>query len=142
ISGFSRLAYSLGEHGQLPRSFGRLHRRTLVSPQAILAAAVIASGIVIASSFVKHNVTLLASVFSFGVLLAFTAAQLAVVQLRIDEPELPRPYRAPLNVSVGHAEIPIPAVVGSVLTLAIWFVAIATHPGARYVGPAWLAVGF
>ena len=37
ISGFSRLAYSLGEHGQLPRAFGRLHRRTLVSPQAILA---------------------------------------------------------------------------------------------------------
>ena len=27
ISGFSRLAYSLGEHGQLPRAFGRLHRR-------------------------------------------------------------------------------------------------------------------
>ena len=24
ISGFSRLAYSLGEHGQLPRAFGRL----------------------------------------------------------------------------------------------------------------------
>ena len=30
----SRLAYSLGEHGQLPRAFGRLHRRTLVSPEA------------------------------------------------------------------------------------------------------------
>jgi basic amino acid/polyamine antiporter, APA family len=34
ISGFSRLAYSLGEHGQLPRVFGRLHRRTLVSPHS------------------------------------------------------------------------------------------------------------
>ena len=33
ISGFGRLAYSLGEHGQLPRAFGRLHRRTLVSPR-------------------------------------------------------------------------------------------------------------
>ena len=38
ISGFSRLAHSLGEHGQLPRAFGRLNRRTLVSPQAIVAA--------------------------------------------------------------------------------------------------------
>src|SRR5205823_11489136 len=28
-----------------------------------------------------------------------------------------------------------------VLTFAIWIVAVATHPGARYVGPAWLAVG-
>ncbi len=141
ISGFSRLAYSLGEHGQLPRAFGRLHRRTLVSPQAIVSAALIASGIVISASFVKHDVTLLASVYSFGVLLAFTAAQLAVIQLRIDEPDLPRPYRAPLNVSIGRREIPLPAVVGAVLTFGIWCVAIATHPGARYVGPAWLAVG-
>jgi len=141
ISGFSRLAYSLGEHGQLPRAFGRLHRRTLVSPQAIVSAALIASGIVISASFVKHDVTLLASVYSFGVLLAFTAAQLAVIQLRIDEPDLPRPYRAPLNVSIRRREIPLPAVVGAVLTFGIWCVAIATHPGARYVGPAWLAVG-
>src|SRR5919204_297518 len=31
ISGFGRLAYSLGEHGQLPRKFGWLSARTLVS---------------------------------------------------------------------------------------------------------------
>jgi APA family basic amino acid/polyamine antiporter len=142
ISGFSRLAYSLGEHGQLPSAFGRLHRRTLVSPEAIVSAAAISSGIVIASAFVKHDVTLLASIFSFGVLLAFTAAQLAVIQLRIDEPDLPRPFRAPFNVTVGRVEIPLPAVVGSVLTFVIWILAIATHPGARYVGPVWLAIGF
>ena len=41
ISGFTRLAHSLGGHGQLPRAFGRLNRRTLVSPQAIVAAAAI-----------------------------------------------------------------------------------------------------
>jgi APA family basic amino acid/polyamine antiporter len=141
ISGFSRLAYSLGEHGQIPRAFGRLHRRTLVSPYAIVAAAVIASAIVIASAFVRHDVTFLASVFSFGVLLAFTAAQLAVIRLRIKEPDLPRPYRAPLNVNVGRAEIPLPAVIGAILTFVVWVVALATHAGARYAGPIWLAVG-
>jgi len=141
ISGFSRLAYSLGEHGQLPRAFGRLHRRTLVSPQAIVSATVIASGIVIATSFIKHDVAFLASVFSFGVLLAFTATQLAVIKLRVTEPDLPRPYRAPLNITIRHTEIPVPAVLGAVLTFAIWVVALATHPGARYAGPAWLAIG-
>src|SRR4051794_8682852 len=50
ISGFSRLAYSLGEHGQLPRAFGRLHRRTLVSPHAIVSVAIVTIGIVIATS--------------------------------------------------------------------------------------------
>ena len=141
ISGFSRLAYSLGEHGQLPRAFGRLHRRTLVSPPAIVSATLIASAIVIATSFIKHDVAFLASVFSFGVLLAFTATQLAVIKLRVTEPDLPRPYRAPLNITIRHAEIPVPAIVGAALTFAIWVVALATHPGARYAGPAWLAVG-
>jgi nucleotide-binding universal stress UspA family protein len=31
--------------------------------------------------------------------------------------------------------------VGSVLTFSIWVVAMATHPGARYAGPAWLLIG-
>jgi APA family basic amino acid/polyamine antiporter len=141
ISGFSRLAYSLGEHGQLPRSFGRLSRRAHVSPQAIISAALTSSAIVIATSFIKRDVTFLASLFSFGVLLAFTAAQLAVIKLRIDEPDLPRPYRAPFNVRIGRAEIPLPAIFGSIATFAIWIVALATHPAARYAGPAWLVVG-
>jgi APA family basic amino acid/polyamine antiporter len=141
ISGFSRLAYSLGEHGQLPRSFGRLSRRAHVSPHAIVAATLISSAIVIATSFVKHDVTFLASLFSFGVLLAFTAAQLAVIRLRIHEPDLPRPYRAPFDIHFGRAEIPLPAIVGSIATFAIWIVALATHPAARYAGPAWLAAG-
>ncbi len=141
IGGFSRIAYSLGEHGQLPRVFGRLHRRSLVSPQAILCAALISSGIVIGSAFITDDVAFLASVFSFGVLLAFTAAQLAVIKLRIAEPDLLRPYRAPFNIRFRGAEIPLPAIVGSILTFAIWIVAMATHPAARYAGPVWLLVG-
>src|SRR5581483_125788 len=133
--------YSLGEHGQLPRIFGRLHRRTLVSPQAIGAAALITCAIVGATAFTHHDVAFLASVFSFGVLIAFTAAQVAVIRLRITEPDLPRPYRSPFNVSIRGADIPLPAVVGSILTFAIWIIAMVTHPGARYAGPAWLAAG-
>ena len=55
ISGFARLAYSLGEHGQLPRDFGRLNRRTLVSPQAIVAAALISTALMIGTSFVHDD---------------------------------------------------------------------------------------
>jgi APA family basic amino acid/polyamine antiporter len=141
VSGFSRLAYSLGEHGQLPRSFGRLSRRAHVSPHAIVAATVISSAIVIGTSFLRHDVASLASLFSFGVLLAFTAAQLAVIRLRIREPELPRPFRVPLGISVRGAVVPLPAIVGSIATFAIWIVALATHPAARYAGPAWVAAG-
>ena len=141
ISGFSRLAYSLGEHGQLPSSFGRLSRRAHVSPIAIVSVAVVGSAFVIGTSFARNDVTSLASLFSFGVLFAFTAAQLAVIKLRVDEPDLPRPYRAPFDVRIGRAEIPLPAIVGSIATFTVWIIALATHPAARYAGPLWLAVG-
>ncbi len=141
ISGFTRLAYSLGEHGQLPRAFGRLNRRTLVSPQAIVSAALIATALMIGTSFVNDDIAFLASLFSFGVLAAFTAAQLAVIKLRYSEPELPRPYRAATNVRLRGVEVPLPAIVGSMATFAIWIAALGTHPGARYGGPAWLAAG-
>jgi basic amino acid/polyamine antiporter, APA family len=141
MSGFTRLAHSLGEHGQLPRAFGRLNRRTLVSPQAIVSAALISIALMIGTSFVNEDIAFLASLFSFGVLAAFTAAQLAVIKLRFSEPELPRPYRAPLNVRIRGVEVPLPAIVGASATFAIWVIALATHAGARYGGPAWLAAG-
>ena len=141
ISGFGRLAYSLGEHGQLPRAFGRLHRRTLVSPEAVLASVVLSVAIILSTSAMDNPFAFLASLFSFGVLLAFTAAQLAVIQLRRTDPTRRRPFKVPLNVRVRGVEVPIPSVVGAMATFAIWIVALATHPAARYAGPAWLAAG-
>src|ERR671935_85961 len=137
ISGFGRLAYSLGEHGQLPREFGWLSARTLVSPQSIIAAAVISMVLLAGTAALTHPVFFLASLFSFGVLLAFTATQLAVIRLRVAHPAWRRPYRVPLSVG----RIPIPSVIGALLTFAIWIDALATHKGARYGGPAWLAAG-
>jgi APA family basic amino acid/polyamine antiporter len=131
ITGFTRLAHSLGEHRQLPRRFGRLNRRTLVSPHAIIAAAVVSSALVVATSALADDVLFLASLYSFGILLAFAAAQLAVLRLRVTEPNLLRPFRAPLAAPL----------VGAPLALAAWVLALVTHTGARYAGPAWVAVG-
>ena len=141
MSGFSRLAYSLGEHGQLPQAFGRLNRRTLISPYAVVSVTILSSAIVIASGWLRHDVSFLASLFSFGVLLAFTATQLAVIKLRVTEPDLPRPYRTPVNVTIRGAEVPVPAIIGAVLTASVFVLAVVTHPAARYAGPVWLAVG-
>jgi len=137
IAGFGRLAYSLGEHGQLPRVFGRLNRRSVVAPQSIIAAAMIAIVGLIATASLKHPVFFLASLYSFGVLLAFTAAQLAVVKLRFSYPEKRRPYRVPLTVG----RVPVPAVIGAFLTALVWVLAMITHEGARYGGPVWLLAG-
>jgi basic amino acid/polyamine antiporter, APA family len=142
FSGITRLAHSLAEHGSLPREFARLERRAVVSSEAIAIAAALAIGLIVMTELAADSdPAFLASLYSFGVLIAFTAAQLAVIRLRMRAPELPRPFRAWPSVSVGGHSLPVAAIVGAPLTLMIWVLALVTHPGARYAGPVWLLLG-
>ena len=142
ITGCTRLGRSMGEHGMLPREFGRLDRRSLVSRQALIATGVIAVAIVVGTGFFGgDDPAFLASAYSFGVLFAFTAAQLAVIRLRFKEPDLERPFRARPDVRIRGVQVALPALVGAPITFAIWILALVTHPGARYAGTAWLLVG-
>jgi nucleotide-binding universal stress UspA family protein len=75
------------------------------------------------------------------VLLAFTAAQLAVIRLRVREPDLTRPFRARPEVTVRGHRLPLAALVGAPATFAIWVLALMTHSGARYAGTLWLGAG-
>jgi basic amino acid/polyamine antiporter, APA family len=133
MSGAGRLTYSLARHGMLPHAFERLNRRTLLSPTSIVSTAAVASALLLASEVFSRPVVALASLYSFGILLAFTAAQLAVVRLRRKEPALPRPFRAP--------GMPAVAYVGATLTGGIWVLSLLTHEAARIGGPMWLVVG-
>jgi len=141
ISGCARLAHSMGTHGMLPRSIGRFERRTLVARETIAAITVVAIGIVLVGAASGDEAKLLASTYSFGVLLAFTLAQLAVIRLRRLEPDLHRPFRARPDVRIRGVRIPLAAMVGAPLTGSIFVLAMVTHEGARYAGPAWLALG-
>jgi len=140
-SGFGRLAFSLAEHGQLPRRFGRLSRRSRHSPETVIAAAGISIVLLLSTEFTTNPVGFLASLFSFGVLVAFTAAQLAVVTLRFSKPDAERPFRVPLSIRLRGADVPLPTVIGALATTAIFVAAMVTHIGARYGGPIWLAAG-
>jgi basic amino acid/polyamine antiporter, APA family len=142
FSGVTRLTYSLAEHGSLPREFARLERRAVVSSEAIAIAAALAVGLVLLTELAADgDPVFLASLYSFGVLIAFTAAQLAVIRLRMRAPELARPFRARPDLPIGGHSLPVAALVGAPLTLTIWVLAMVTHPGARYAGPAWLLAG-
>jgi APA family basic amino acid/polyamine antiporter len=142
VSGITRLTYSLAEHGQLPREFARLERRALVSSEAILIASALAIALILVTEFgAGGDPAFLAGIYSFGVLIAFTAAQLAVIRLRVREPELKRPFHARPDVTFRGVRVPLPALVGAPLTFAIWILALATHSGARYAGTLWLVAG-
>jgi APA family basic amino acid/polyamine antiporter len=142
FSGITRLTRSLAEHGSLPRRLARRERRALVSREAVAIAAGLAIALIVITEVAAGgDPGFLAATYSFGVLLAFTAAQLAVIRLRVREPHLARPFRSGPNLSVRGSELPLPALVGAPITFAVWVLALATHDGARYAGPAWLALG-
>ncbi|HET8652816.1 MAG TPA: universal stress protein [Gaiellaceae bacterium] len=142
ISGAGRLAYSMGKRDMLPHTFGTLNRRTLISPAAIVGSALIASALLVIGHYIPTEaVRFLAGLFSFGVLFAFTAAQLAVIKLRFSEPELERPFRVPLNIRIRGTAVPVPTLVGLPLTFGIWVIAMVTHDATRIAGPAWLLAG-
>jgi basic amino acid/polyamine antiporter, APA family len=142
ISGAGRIAYSMGQRQMLPHTFGTLNRRTLISPAAIVSAALIASALLVIGHFIPTEaVRFLAGLFSFGVLLAFTAAQLAVIRMRFTEPELERPFRAPFDIRIRGADVPAAALIGAPLTFAIWIASLATHDATRIAGPLWLLFG-
>jgi APA family basic amino acid/polyamine antiporter len=131
FSGAGRLAQALARRDMLPRALGRSTRRSSVAPAAVGAAAVLSCGLIVGSDALGSPIRSLASLYSFGILLAFAAAQLAVIRLRRTEPDLPRPFRVPLALPL----------VGLPLTIALWVGALATHHGARIGGPIWLAIG-
>jgi len=141
ISGCARLAHSMGTHGMLPRELGRLERKTLVSREAIALISIIAICVLLVAAPVADEARFLAGTYSFGVLLAFTLAQLAVIRLRRREPDLGRPFRARPDVRLRGVDVPLPALVGAPLTAAVFVVALVTHESARYAGPAWIALG-
>lgn len=142
FSGITRLTHSLAEHGSLPREFARFERRAVTSSETILIAAGLAIGLIVLTGVAAGgDPTFLASLYSFGILIAFTAAQLAVIRLRVREPELVRPYLVRPNVRIKGHSIPLAALVGAPATFTIWVFSMLTHPGARYAGPIWLLAG-
>jgi APA family basic amino acid/polyamine antiporter len=141
LSGGGRLAYSMGQRAMLPRAFGRLNQRTLIAPVSLVSGAVIACVLLVVASVAGREVRVLAGLYSFGALIAFTAAQLAVIRLRFSEPDLARPFRVRGNVRLRGAEVPVAALIGAPLTFGLWIAALVTHGAARIAGPVWLAVG-
>ena len=80
ISGAGRLAYSLGQHATCSRTRSASCIAPLADPAAWRCSArpAISAAILVGADVLGTPVRSLASLYSFGVLLAFTAAQVAV----------------------------------------------------------------
>lgn len=136
ILGISRLTFSMGKYKQLPPRFAKLHPRLKTPYMAIIFAGVVAAILIL-----PGRVDLLADLYSFGAMLGFTSAHLSVIMLRIKEPDLHRPFKAPLNFHFRGVELPLTAILGGIATFSVWIIVVITHTAGRYVGFTWLALG-
>jgi APA family basic amino acid/polyamine antiporter len=134
--GISRLSWSLSEHRQLPGIFARLHSRYRTPWFTIVFFSVLAGLLLI-----PGQTSFLGNLYSFGAMLSFTTAHVAVIALRVKEPDAPRPYRIPGNVMIRGKAIPVMAVFGGIGTFAAWIAVVALHPEARIIGIPWMVIG-
>jgi basic amino acid/polyamine antiporter, APA family len=134
--GISRLSWSLAEHRQLPGIFALLHPRYR-TPWFTISFF---SGIAILL-MIPGKTDFLGNLYSFGAMLSFTIAHIAVIALRLKDPTRDRPYRAPWNVNIRGKPVPMTAVLGALGTGAAFASVVALHTEARTVGVGWMILG-
>ncbi len=136
LIGVSRLAYSLGQHRQIPPALGRVHPKRLTPYVSIVVFGAVAALLILPGS-----PAFLADLYAFGAMISFTIAHVSVVALRYREPGVTRPFQTPLNVWFRGGRLPLLSVIGGAGTFTVWCVVVATHAEGRVIGFAWMAVG-
>jgi basic amino acid/polyamine antiporter, APA family len=136
LIGVSRLTYSMGQHRQLPEGLRQVHPRYRTPYIAILVFSALAT-----LTLLPGQTDFLATMYSFGAMLSFTIAHVAVIQLRRQKSEDERPWKPPLNFRAFGAELPLTAVLGGLGTFAAWIVVMALNPRTLVVGLGWMAFG-
>jgi APA family basic amino acid/polyamine antiporter len=74
-------------------------------------------------------------------MLSFTIAHLAVIGLRLKDPERERPYRGPGRLRIRGKELPLFAIGGGLGTGIAWVVVTVLNISTLIAGGLWLAIG-
>lgn len=100
----SRMIYGMSRETALPKSFSKIHKKTRTPYVAIWHVMIFSMLFVLFG-----NITLLANLTSFGLLLTFFAVNASVIWLRYTKPNIKRRFKAPLNIG----KYPLNAFLGS-----------------------------
>jgi basic amino acid/polyamine antiporter, APA family len=136
IIGVSRLVYSMGLHRQVPDRLRALHPRYNTPWIGILLFGAVACLVLI-----PGQATFLGNVYAFGAMLSFTIAHLAVIRLRVRDPDRVRPYRGPGTLRLGRYRLPLFAILGGLGTGLAFVVVTVLHFSVAGFGVGWLAFG-
>jgi basic amino acid/polyamine antiporter, APA family len=136
LIGVSRLTYSMGQHRQLPEGLRQVHPKYRTPYIAIMIFATVAI-----ITLLPGQTDFLATMYSFGAMLSFTIAHVALIQLRRKQPDVERTWKPPLNFRAFGVEVPLSAVLGGLGTFAAWIVVMALNPRTLIAGLGWMAFG-
>ncbi len=136
LIGVSRLTFSMGHYRQLPDRLRRIHPRFRTPYIAILVFSLVA-----AITLLPGETELLATLYSFGAMLSFTIAHIAVIRLRQRYPEREREWKPPGNITLFGVNLPLTAVFGGLGTFAAWIVVMALNPRTLVIGAIWMVLG-
>ena len=89
--GQTRILYTMGSDGLVPRVFAKVNPRTFVPVRNIV---IVSAVIAVLAGFVPLGE--LANATSIGSLFAFALVNVGVILLRINRPDLPRSFKTPL----------------------------------------------
>ena len=134
--GVSRLTYSMGQYRQLPEGLRALHPKFRTPYVAIMVF-----GLVACVTILPGKADFLGTIYAFGAMLSFTIAHLAVIALRIKQPDMERPYRGPGSIRVRGYALPLFAVVGGLGTGIAWIVVTVLNLETLVAGAIWLTLG-
>jgi basic amino acid/polyamine antiporter, APA family len=134
--GVSRLTYSMGQYRQLPEGLRALHPKFRTPYIAIMVF-----GLVACITILPGKADFLGTIYAFGAMLSFTIAHLAVIALRIKQPDKERPYRGPGSIRFRGYDLPLFALVGGLGTGIAWIVVTVLNVETLVAGAIWLALG-
>ncbi|MFN6994000.1 MAG: ethanolamine permease [Aquincola tertiaricarbonis] len=122
IMGYSRQIFALARAGYLPRSFAVLSPRFQTPHRALLAGGVVGIAAIFSDQWIQFGgQSLTANIVTmsvFGAIVMYITSMASLFKLRVTEPMLARPYRAPF-----YPLFPAIALVLGVVCLGamVWF---------------------
>ena len=137
VIGVSRITYAMSGYRQLPEAFRRLHPRF----KTPWVALVVFAGFVSTLTLLPGQLDFLGTMYSFGAMLSFTIAHLAVIALRYRRPDEELLFRGRPNLRIGGVDWPLFAIIGGLATGLAWVVVVWQTPETRVAGLGWLAMG-
>ncbi len=146
VIGVSRVTFSMGRLGLLPKGLARVSSRFRTPYVTITIFSLVAVLLLFAYSALPgiDLLFLVTSLYNFGALIAYMYVNAAAIALRVKDPTK-RAWKMPLNFMFPWRgkkfEISIIPVIGFLSSLIVWWIIVGTHPVGRAIGILWFAIG-